>query len=182
MAKIDLVYADGTAKALRGKLRSAFNGSSQDAPIRHAAQVWHGRMVRRTPKRWTGQTRRSWRVQKTAAHTFDLTNVSKSMLYLERGTKAHGPKSAKRLFIPLTRRAAQAGAKGVVGALKAWAANKPTTASGKAKKPPYVIFVDFVWAKKVKGIRAMWIVRSARTEARATLRQTMRRWIVNYLK
>jgi hypothetical protein len=86
------------------------------------------------------------------------------------------------LFIPLTRRAAQAGAKGVVRALKQWALNNTFDATNKKKKPPFVIFVDFVWAKKVRGIRAMWIVRSARSEARATLRQTMRRWIVNYLK
>jgi hypothetical protein len=180
--KIDLVFNDAKARGLRQKIRAAFSGGAQDATVRKAAEIWRGRMIRRTPKRWTGQLRRSWQVQRLAPGVHELTNTSKVMLFLEKGTKAHGPKTAKRLFIPLTRKAAMAGPRGVIYALKQWSLNKTFGASNAKKKPPFVMFVDYVWAKRVRGIKARWIVRSARPQAANTLRILMREYITRALR
>lgn len=186
--KIDLTYHDASAKALKGRVRAAFSGSAQDAPIKQAAHIWHGRMVRRTPKRWTGQTRRGWKVNKIGKGSYELTNTPVTpnkpnvMLFLEAGTKAHGPKKAKRLFIPLTRRAAMAGPRGVVYALKQWRLNQTFGATDAKKKPPFIMFHDFVWAKWVRGIKPRWIVRKSRPQAMNTLRILMREYVTRALR
>lgn len=130
--------------------------------------IWtQGELIRATPKKWTGMTRKAWQVIRIGDTTFRVENESKVMLFLEEGTKAHGPVTsmsqrpwandpgnvrhghervlrgqrfrAKRLFLPLTRRAALGG----------W-------------NPGLRYGIDYVLAKKVKGIRARHIVEKQR--------------------
>ncbi len=189
-SRISLEYSDKSVRAKITKVKNALTLRAQQSVIRRAADVWHGRLVRRTPRRWTGQTAKSWRVVTLPSGEAEVTNPSQAMLWLERGTRAHGPKKAKRLFVPLTKRAAQAGPRGVISANKA-AANKAAWANygiqvtkGKKKKAklPFIYGVDYVWAKRVKGIKAMWIVRSARVQARASYKVMMSIYIRSILQ
>lgn len=182
MARLTVNLHDASARAMKQRLVSALAPGKQANVIRKAAYVWQGRMVRRTPKRWTGQTRRHWKVTRIGENTFRLENDSQVMKWLEAGTKPHGPKKAKLLFVPLTRKAAAAGARGVISANNAakaqaaWSNYGSAVTGAKAKKAklPFIPGKDFVFAKRVKGIRPMWIVRSARVDARITLRLLMR--------
>ena len=178
--RIDLTYDGKATKRAVDKMHAAFKGNGKNAPVAKAAQIWQGRMKRRTPKRWSGTLQRSWIVQQVAPNVFELTsNMPVIMKYLEMGTKAHGPTKAKRLFVPLTRKAAQAGPKGVMQAIMSWRANRQP---GSKTKPPYIVGRDFVWAKRVKGIKARWFIRSARAEARTTLKILMRDYITNIIR
>ena len=107
--------------------------------VRKVAVHAFKKLITETPKGYTGQTRKSWSLtnyggQKRAG--FTISNSSRVMKYLEDGTKAHGPKKAKFLFIPLNRKTAMGGL------------NK----SSKFGK-------DYVLTKKVKGIKGIHIVR-----------------------
>jgi hypothetical protein len=159
-------------KKLR-RLRIALTPEAQDKVMRRIAEVWRGRMVLRTPKRWTGLTRKAWAVRNSVSTrggaAIMVVNTSKTMVFLERGTKAHGPKNAKRLFVPLTRRAAQAGPRVVVQEL--------IEARAAKRKPKFRAGRDFVFAKRVRGIRPMWIVRDALPFMRLTARASMRQFI-----
>lgn len=187
---LTLQYNDSRAKGFRKKAEAALKSKEVSMPVRKAAHVWRTRLIRRTPKRWTGQTRKGWQVNEIRNNTFELTNSDKVMRWLEMGTKAHGPRHAKRLFIPLTRRAAQAGPKGVMQANAAARAhaqyqNYGSTVTGAAKKKakyPYVYGKDFVFARRVRGIRPMWIVRNARPDAARTLRLLMREYILSAIR
>jgi hypothetical protein len=68
--------------------------------LRHVAMA--------TPVNWFGQVRRSWQAVKLAEASWLIVNQNPIMLFLEKGTRPHGPVVAKMLFIPLTRRAARA--------------------------------------------------------------------------
>lgn len=168
------------------KLKAALTPSAQHGVVRKAADLWRTRLTLRTPRRWTGNTAQGWRVVELPGGEVAVNNPTKAMLYLEKGTKAHGPRKAKRLFIPLTRKAAQAGAKGVMAQNRA-ASNAALWASyGQNKKKkiklPFVYGVDYIFAKRVKGIKAMWIVRNSRGEARVTYRLLMTKYIRDILR
>ncbi len=143
--------------------------------IRKVAWIWHARMVQRTPKRWTGQTRRGWRVDHPAPYRYTVTNGEKVMRFLERGTQAHGPKNAKRLFIPLTRRAMLAGPRVIMADLLYHRANREQGWSSRLKYKPGV---DYVWAKWVRGIKAHRIVEQAKPFMQSTLRAALRQFIL----
>lgn len=161
-----------TLKKLK-KLRKALTPAVQDSILQKSAHLWHARMVLATPKRWTGQTAKSWRVvpaPSTRGSGWTVVNTSRVMVFLERGTRAHGPKPPnKRLFVPLTRRAAMAGPRVVVAELIA--------ARQAKRRPKYRVGRDFVFAKRVRGIRAMWIIRHALPFMRTTTKMAMRQFI-----
>lgn len=171
--------------AVRAKLtriqRALKSKARQRAVNAKAAGVWLPRMVRRTPKRWTGQTRRQWKIINEGESAVALTNVSKVMLWLECGTKAHGPVSARALFIPFTRRAAEAGARGVIAANRYADLKVAFGVKGARRKPPFVPGVDFVWAKRVKGVRASHMIEESRPMAMDTLRIIMREEIAKII-
>jgi hypothetical protein len=96
------------------------------------------------------------------------------MLYLEHGTQAHGPKSAKRLFVPLTRRAAMAGPKVIMADLLMVKASRQ---QGQIVRPRFRPGVDYVWAKWVRGIRAMRIVAQALPFMRSTTKAAFQQYI-----
>lgn len=157
MAQIRVTSDSRNAERYFERLRQAMTPAKQDRVVSKVAWVVHRRLVQQTPKKWTGHTRQGWKVTRRGNARYSVWNSSKVMLFLERGTKAHGPRRAKFLFIPATREAARAGARGVF--------NNP----GKFKHG-----VDFYLAKKVRGIKARWIVRNYRPIAQNTLKAAMR--------
>ena len=149
------------------RLQNGLNMGRVDKVVSKVAHIAHRQLVRDTPKRWTGQTRRYWRVVPVSRGLFGkgvwkVHNDSKVMTFLEYGTKAHGPTRAKAMFIPLTRRAFNAGPAGVR------AANR---GGGKTRK--FVYGRDYILRKWVRGIRPQYIVRDYVPFARALMRASM---------
>jgi hypothetical protein len=175
------IRADTKAAKLRlRKIKTAMGRPAVTRVVAKVAQVARLRLIKQTPKKWTGQTRRGWQAKKRAPGHFMVYNESKVMGYLERGTRAHGPTTAKFLFIPLTRRAFNAGAHGVFKAnLAAHRRGLGLNAPGSRK---FVIGRDFVLTKRVKGIQARWIVRRYAPFARITLKAAMRLHIRNAMR
>jgi hypothetical protein len=133
--------------------------------------------VRKTPKKWTGQTRKEWQVKKIKDAKYLVSNYSKVMLWLENGTgQSTGgfiyPKVAKALFVPLTKKAAFSDRRtfGVFGGnvaeeergiiVKTGAYKERYSRRGIKKifKTIKLIYgKDYVLAKRVRGIKAMKI-------------------------
>jgi hypothetical protein len=133
---------DDQAKALIKNLKKALSPEETDPVIQGISFRTLSRLVRDTPKGFTGQTRKNWEVTKLGGRKgYAVHNDNKVMLYLEVGTKAHGPKTAKFLYIPL-----KAGA-------MIW---RPNLKFGR----------DYVLAKRVKGIKAKRIVERERPRTR----------------
>jgi len=108
-------------------------------------------LVRSTPKKWTGQTRRSWKIDAiTRGHR--VSNENKVMLFLEEGTRAHGARGGGLLFIPLNRKAAMGGSGLVFGR-------------------------DYILTRTVRGITPRHIVRGQRGRTEAKLYADMRTFI-----
>ena len=139
------VNADEAIKAIKGVKKDVSTGMDREV-LPTVAWGTHGRLMRATPVGFTGTTRRSWSVSRKQGGSYEVTNPKKAMLFLEVGTKAHGPVRAKFLFIPLTRRAALLG----------W-------------RPSLVIGRDYVLAKRVRGIKALNIVKEERVTTRRVL-------------
>jgi hypothetical protein len=85
-------------------------------------------IVSSMPKR-TGALGRSWYVDKRKKSEYLISTTSKVALFLEDGTKAHGPKVKKFLYIPL----------------------RPGAATW---RKGFVFGKDFILVKRVKGIKA----------------------------
>lgn len=130
------------ARTLSKRLKMGFKKVSTHA---------YKKLIQETPKGYTGQTRRSWKLRNKSTSSyisFNIGNSSKIMKYLEDGTKAHGPRTAKYLFIPLDRKTALRG----------------LSKSSKFGK-------NYVLTRKVKGIKALNIVKK---RTRIVERQSMR--------
>jgi len=169
------VTGDAQAKAYFDRIRAALMPGQLDLVVRKAAWITRNRLIAQTPKRWTGMTRRGWTVTRRGAGRYSVWNRSeKVMLFLEKGTRSHGPKRAKRLFVPLTRKAALAGPRVVYRANKEMALKKAFGVHTGRKQMPFKVGVDFVWAKRVRGIKAMNIVAKNRQLAEVTLKASMR--------
>lgn len=180
--KVDVQFNASTTIAYLKRFNQAMSPANRKMVNRQAAEICRRRIIRQTPKRWTGQTRRSWVINKDGDTGHELTNTSKVMRFLENGTRAHGPKTAKRLFVPLTKRAFLAGPRGVIAANKAASATASSGKKGRKKKLPFVVGKDFVFAKRVRGIRALNIVKNTRPFALTTLRLLMTRHLVNFMR
>lgn len=188
--KIDVNFNFEYTKAYLKKFNAAMSESNRRKVHQEAAEIWKKRMVRRTPKRWTGQTAKSWVIRRGSGTLVELVNNTKAMRYLEHGTPPHGPKTAKRLFVPLTKRAAMAGPRGVMAANQSakaqsqWSGYGAAAAGKKAKKKklPFVVGKDFVFAKSVRGIRAMHLARGAQGFVGATIKLLAIRHLVEKLR
>jgi len=77
----------------------------------------------------TGALGRSWSVMKEAAAEYRIASSSKVALFIEEGTKAHGPRYKKFLYIPL----------------------RPGAATW---RKGFVFGKDYILVKRVKGIKA----------------------------
>lgn len=166
MAKLTFSVKTREVQRKVDKLAKDLSASKVDQVVRRVAYVTHRRLVLRTPKKWTGNTRKSWRVYKKTNSRYVVTNRSKVMNFLEMGTKAHGPVTAKRLFIPKTRKAALAGARVVIGSV--------IQAKKDGQAPPFKVGVDYILVRKVKGIKARKIVAKHRPFAKTTLLAAMK--------
>lgn len=104
--------------------------------LKDAALKGLNKLIRATPRGLTGRTKKAWRVDKTPSG-YTITNSNgRVVLFLDQGTRAHGPVRARFLFIALTKRAA----------LYGWS---PSLRRGR----------DYILVKRVRGIRALNFVR-----------------------
>lgn len=151
-----------TEKALKvlEKLQAGLTAASVDAVVENVAVRSLARLIEKTPKKWFGQVRRGWLMQKPRAGVRYLVNPNKIMGYLERGTANEGrgyiyPVKAKALFIPLSRRAvgATAGVFGVVPGGRSLI-QKMSRTRGRS----LIWGVDYILAKRVRGIKPRRIV------------------------
>lgn len=94
--------------------------------------------VRQAMPKKTGATRRSWGVKKHK-DGYLIASASKVSLFLEEGTRAHGPKVKKFLYIPLRPGAA------------VW-------------RKGFVFGRDYILVKLVKGIKAIRYLKPASNE------------------
>ena len=136
---LTIEFADDRAQRRVIALREGMTEKATNPVIQRVAMRTLKAVVTKTPKGYTGQTRRDWHVYKRSGpggSGYLVTNQSKVMFFLERGTKAHGPKTKKFLYIPLNRKAAIGG----------WNSR-------------LVIGEDYILTKRVKGIKAMNIVK-----------------------
>ena len=166
------VRGQGAQRLVR-RLRTGLTKRKLHAVILKTAHVSRGRLVRQKPRRWTGQTRRAWTVVTRSSGNVAILNRSKVMRFLEKGTRAHGPRSAKMLFVPLTRRAFNAGARGVMRANRERQVREAFGASNRGKRK-YVFGRDYILTKRVRGIKALHIVRKYRPFVVLTMRAEMR--------
>jgi len=142
----------------------ALRDEAFEQPVEIASWKVYRGLVELTPKRWTGITRREWNVDKVGIGQRLVFNNSKTMKWLEDGTgnegtaTSHGgyiyPKSKKFLFIPLNSRAAIGG----------WT-------------PGMKFGLDFILARRVRGIKAMHIVENYRPVAAGILKAEVKKFL-----
>ncbi len=137
------VSSGATMRAL-GKISSALTASGMDPGVRKAVLATKDKVRDLTPKGWTGATRAAWEIRKQGPSKYMLYNRTKTIHFLDGGTKAHGPVRAQKLFIPLTIRAGRAGAYRAL------------------KNKSFVRGRDYVLANKVRGIRPLNISKKGR--------------------
>lgn len=184
------------------KIQAALTPEAIDQIVDKAAFQTQAALIKATPKKWFGQVRRGWLVAKPDNGVRIVFNQNPIMLFLEEGTKDHGARqligplrpgerrAKAALFIPLTRRAVNATAGDVsfgkvdqftVKGETFWEEaraifqKKTTFSKGKKRngKNTFVFGVDYVLAKRVKGIRARHIVSTERPKAKARLKNLM---------
>lgn len=146
------------SRALQAALRrtnKALSAPFIKQELKVIADEAHAEAVVKTPKRYTGNTKHGWQVVSRGSAGWVLRNNYKAMRYLELGTKSHGPKRARRLFVPLNARSFKAGPKGVF-----------------RDKRNYRFGVDYVLALRVRGIKPHYILRDL--EARYSKRAESR--------
>jgi hypothetical protein len=148
MLKVSFKGLDRDGKLQR--LQRALAPEERDRVVDRVALQGHRMVVEATPKKWFGQVRRAWQIQKPQTGIRVLVNDNKIMFWLEEGTKAHGPVKARALYIPLTR------------------------AASFGYKPGFRFGRDFVMAKRVKGIQARWIARKTGLKIQAVMLTAMK--------
>lgn len=144
------------------RLEERMTPKGMDAAVERAGLKTQVALVRATPKRWTGNTRKGWTVERPRHGTRIVINRVKSMLFLERGTANGGtgyirPRRAKRLFVPLRKEAAAG-----------W-------------KPSLKYGVHYVLKKEVRGIRPRRIIARQRPLAQQRLREEIQLEVRNAL-
>lgn len=160
MIRID-VKGVSVSEAALGKTSASLAQGGLDRPVELAAFKTQVEIVKAMPSR-TGITRRRWTVLKNGTGSRLVVNDSKVMKFLEEGTgQTTGgyiyPKSKKFLYIPLRHGAT------------VW---RPGLKFGK----------DFVLARRVRGIKALHLVRNFIPKAKEILRTEMRRYLEKIIK
>lgn len=156
---IEVEAKDEKARELLERLQLKITPEAVSAVVERVAWRTHAALIEATPVKYTGQTRKSWQVNSTGPMDWEVTNPSKIMLYLEEGTKDHGPVTAKFLYVPLTRDASLGG----------W-------------RQGMVFGTDYVLAKRVKGITARHIVELQRPVSKDWLLADMKTFISDLIK
>lgn len=206
MATVRVTVKGEAAKKKIQRVAAAMTPERTDPVVDRAAFMTQARLIRSTPKRWFGQVRRGWIVVKPRPGARVVINQNKVMLFLEEGTRDHGPREIfgpllpgqKRrkaaMFVPLTRRAANAtqGIYGVgtvdqftVKGKTYWEETRAifqrTETVRKGKKivgsRALIFGQDYVLAKRVRGIKARRIVAKERPRSRTLLKRLMKEHI-----
>ena len=188
-------------------IASKLTPEAVDKVVDRAAFETQAALIIATPKKWFGQVRRGWFVAKPLPGQRVVSNENPIMLFLEEGTRDHGPRELfgpllpgqrrrkAALFIPLTRRAVNATAgpfeTGTVDQFtlkgetyweqrRALFVRTQSVRGGVVRtgRATLVYGVDYVLAKLVKGISAMHITANERPRAKARLLLHMK----NYLR
>lgn len=193
-------YASGSFSRALSRMEKALSPQRLDREVaKKCADIVKARLVRRTPKRWTGQLRRNWRTVQWTTGIWVVENPSPVMSYLEHGTKSHGAHGVRRtstgkvvkrrLFIPLNRQTAMAYASqgGTPESKRSLFRNGRLVTTirknrhgikyPRTTRKKLVYGKDYILAKRVKGIRARHIVESMRPFARKLLQIEMRRYL-----
>ena len=181
--------ADHTISALR-RLRERLTVEALDPMIEREAQVTLARLIQATPVRWSiSGARQSWKLIHDGVAQYRVTNDNVVMGYLERGTgqRTGGyiyPVQAKALFIPLTKKAALANRTGFQKAtIQRLVARQVGTrapvyrglkgiqlrGSGARVGPTLIYGVDYILAKRVRGIEPMRMAASEQPLTRERL-------------
>ena len=162
-------FSTGDSEKKIQSMLHALRDEAFDKPVEIAGwKVLRG-IVELTPKKYTGVTRRSWKMEKVGTGQRLVSNDSKTMLWLEKGTgnagtaTSHGgyiyPKSKKFLFVPLNSRAAIGG----------WT-------------PGIKFGTNYVLARRVRGIRAMHIVENFKPNAAEILKTEVKKFLETIIK
>lgn len=182
------ISGDDRLAALFARVERIGDPAFQDQIVAVEAARSFAEIVEATPKKWFGQVRAAWQIEKPREGMRRLVNRSKIMFWLEEGTKDHGPKTAKALFIPLTRRAVDANklgrAKGGSFGKRTITFEQARISKGvvKVRKVKLKYGVDYVLAKKVKGIKAMKIAAKQSVKSRRRLKRSVVGAINNLLR
>lgn len=115
-------------------------------------------VVQKTPKRWFGQVRAAWHIEKPGVGVRTVVNSNKVMKFLEEGTANAGtgwiyPKVKKFLYIPLVRAAAAGWHEGLRRG------------------------VDYILRRRVRGIKPIAIIPGAKARSQAALKEEFKRFI-----
>jgi len=157
MAYFTLTVDDRRVRRVLEKIKAGMTNRATRIVTMRVAMETLASLVGKTPKKWTGNTRKSWHVVEDG-RAISVVNPNKVMWFLEVGTRGHGPVKAKMLFIPLNRKAALGG----------W-------------DPSLVFGRDYVFSKYVRGIAARRIVRREIPHIRNRLQVHYRRYIQHLL-
>lgn len=137
--------ARSMAKTIRKK-EEVLKGNDIKVMLWKATVREKNKIVDKTPKRWTGNAKKSWKVRKSPLGlSLTIYTTSQVAKWLNDGTKAHGPTHAKFLFIPLTHRAMLAQRRGVFP-------------QGRSR---LVFGIDYILTKRVRGIRKMKLLQGS---------------------
>ena len=197
------------AKAFVAKIAAGLTPAKVDPIMEESARMTQAGLVAVTPKKWFGQARAGWVQPASVIKPAEGVRIvqwnqppgtkSPIMFWLEEGTKDHGPVTKKALFIPLTRRAVTAtqGIYGVgtvdeftVGGETYWETRPAifqktqSIRKGKVKNGSRALIygIDYILAKRVKGIAPRRIVASFRPKAQEMTRGLMVTYIRSLIK
>jgi hypothetical protein len=126
---VEYVWNDKKWKAYENKIIKNLGAGEIDRVLAATAYQGQKLIVKALPKR-TRATARSFIVNKKGLGEYQIASMNNVALFLEDGTKAHGPKKAKFLYIPLRPGAA------------VW-------------RKGFVFGKDYILTKWVKGIKAL---------------------------
>lgn len=157
MARFSLSHNIRKVSGLIRGIPKELNTAAHRAIEKEANQTRRN-LALKTPKRWSGRTRKDWTVVNVGRRTpniihFRIENLNPVMRFLEHGTKVRRPRTAPHLFIPLKK--------------SAWR---------KGRYQRGMVFGrDFVFARKAKGIKAIKIIPAQKKKTRQRLRSRLGR-------
>jgi hypothetical protein len=94
MISIDIKADLSPIVSTLARVGAALTPQALDPVVERVALRALREVVDATPKKWFGQVRRSWQLEKPELGARLVKNDNKIMLFLEEGTRAHGPKGS----------------------------------------------------------------------------------------
>lgn len=201
---ITATFNTTSAEAYLKRVQAALSAQAVDGVVEEAARRAQRDLIVATPKKWFGQARAGWTqpssVLKPAAGVRIVRwnmppgITAPIMLWIEEGTKDHGPVRARALFIPLTRAAAAALTSGTFSGMGSVPTENGTRSAiyirtqsvrkGVEKHgiKALVEGVDYIWRKHVRGISARHIVSQERPKAAEAFKKLMVQYLQKVIK